>query len=93
MQEYLCVDSSPEAVLVAGWSDPGFMGQLLWELDQGQSALPPGKEGGGARGEGGAAIGLSICGRRAYMVCTGPWSLYHVSLPHKQCLYSLKQPS
>lgn len=42
LQEYLSADSSPEAVLVTGWSEPGFMGQLLWELDQGQSALPPG---------------------------------------------------
>lgn len=42
-QEYLSADSSPEAVLIAGWSEIGFMGQLLWELDQGASALPPGK--------------------------------------------------
>lgn len=42
LQEYLLADSSPEAVLVAGWSEAGFMGQLLWELDQGQNALPPG---------------------------------------------------
>lgn len=44
LQEYLAADSSPEAVLVTGWSEPGFMGQLLWELDQGQSALPPGEK-------------------------------------------------
>lgn len=43
MQEYLSIDSSPQAVLVAGWPGAGFMSQLLWELDKGTYALPPGE--------------------------------------------------
>lgn len=44
MQEYLAVDSSPQAVLVAGWSEPGFMAELLQAFDTGSSCLPPGSE-------------------------------------------------
>ncbi|WIA42759.1 hypothetical protein OEZ86_008702 [Tetradesmus obliquus] len=43
-REYLAVDSSPEALMVCGWSESGFMAELLYELDSGASCLPPGSE-------------------------------------------------
>ncbi|WIA22303.1 hypothetical protein OEZ85_004619 [Tetradesmus obliquus] len=39
-REYLAVDSSPEALMVCGWSESGFMAELLYELDSGASCLP-----------------------------------------------------
>eukprot|EP00878_Enallax_costatus_P037607 GHUV01042494.1.p1 GENE.GHUV01042494.1~~GHUV01042494.1.p1 ORF type:complete len:301 (+),score=77.35 GHUV01042494.1:33-935(+) len=44
VQEYLAADSSPQAVLVAGWSECGFMAELLHAFDSGSSCLPAGSE-------------------------------------------------